>query len=52
MNRSADLGGIFIVADVVTDCLCFCTNYKDGRYRTLGDRLDIDHLSSAKYKTT
>ena len=28
------------------NCLCFCTNYKYGRYKTLGGRLDLGHLIS------
>ena len=28
------------------NCSCFCTDDKYGRYMTLGDKLDTDHLRS------
>ena len=43
MNSAADMGGMFIVPDVTA---CASLHCKFRRYRTLGDRLNIDHLSS------
>ena len=49
MNSAAEMGGMSIIPDVTSlhlICSCFFTNYTYRRYRTLEDRLDIDHFSS------
>ena len=43
MNSAVDSGGIYYHSRC--NCSCISANYKYVRYRTLGDRLDIDHLS-------
>ena len=45
MSSAADLGGIFMVIDVVT--ACFCTNYKYEKDRTFGDGVDSDSSEEA-----
>ena len=49
MNAAADLDGIFIVPDVTARA--FVPKYAYVRYRTLGDRLDIDHKKPASLLT-